>query len=431
MGLILLFGLVLRIALSSYWTYEPDFGTFKAWAIGVSEVGFSNFYGKYWCDYMPGYICVLWLFQQIHTIFPGISDEILFKLPANLSDLGISILIFFALKRITTKKIAVISSIAYFLNPASLSNSTFWGQIDSVHALPILLSIVLGLNGNFIASGIFAALAFMIKPQSIVIFPLLGIIALKPIFTRGRSFRIGNLYPSIKIIFGVIMAMFIVTLPFTLQKIGNFQGIFIEPVALITQRFSAAYGQYDIASLNAFNFWGMVAMWQKDSIEFLYLTYKSWGTLIFGVSYGVILLLILRFSILREEEERYGELNLLIFQGITLTLFALFLFVTRAHERHFLPTVVFFTLIAFRSWLYWMFYGLISVIYFVNMSYAYLELTHRIKGIPPSLYQTLVIKLVPGLVLILIVIFVVVFVDFLRNSLGFYNGKKALSKGGV
>jgi len=65
------------------------------------------------------------------------------------------------------------------------------------------------------------------------------------------------------------------------------------------------------------------------------------------------------------------------------------------------------------------------------MSYAYLELTHRIKGIPPSLYQTLVIKLVPGLVLILIVIFVVVFVDFVGYSLGFYDGSEVLSKGGV
>src|SRR5574341_267578 len=188
--LLLIVGLILRLLLSPYGTFDGDFRTFKAWAIGVSKVGFSNFYGEYWCDYMPGYLYVLWLLDKIHSIFPTIPDKILFKLPANLSDLGISILILFALRNITSLKNAQLASLAYFFNPASLSNSTFWGQVDSVHTLPLLVSIFLGVRRHFVISIVFAVIAFMIKPQSIVIFPIIGFFVIRDVIRRKKEDRL-------------------------------------------------------------------------------------------------------------------------------------------------------------------------------------------------------------------------------------------------
>jgi len=182
LSLILLAGLLLRIFLSTLITYEGDFGVWQGWGRALSHDGFSQFYDRNWCDYMPGYLYILWILNEFHTAMPWLSVYILFKLPANLSDLGISILIFVALKPIASTRIAMISSLVYFFNPASMSNSTFWGQVDSVHAFPILFSIILGIRKRFVLSGLFAALAFMIKPQSIVLFPIIGFIAIDPFF---------------------------------------------------------------------------------------------------------------------------------------------------------------------------------------------------------------------------------------------------------
>jgi Gpi18-like mannosyltransferase len=427
--LILLSGLALRIFLSSFWTYQPDFGTWTYWANGIREVGFSNFYGKYWCDYMPGYLYVLWFLQLIHTEFPNVPVEILFKLPANLSDLGISILIFYALKRITSMRVALLSSIVYFFNPAAISNSVFWGQVDSVHTLPILFSIVLVLEKRFIMSGIFASLAFMIKPQSFVIFPILWVVSAKTLFNKQSFPKIKALFPTIKIIVAMIISMLALTVPFMAGKMDSFGDVFIEPISLISQRFDVAYSQYKYASLNAFNFWGMLTMWKSDATVFMNITYQTWGTIIFALIYALILGLLFRFAVTRKDEE-LGGFSFSIYYSVTLVLFGLFLFVTRAHERHLLPTIVFLTIIVFVRREYWLFYGAISSIYVLNMFYSYLDLTHRIEEIPPAPFQVIVDRLIPGIVILVLLVFVVLMVDFWRSMTQVSHLQKLLVKNG-
>jgi Gpi18-like mannosyltransferase len=427
--LILLAGLVLRIFLSSFWTYEPDFSTWTYWGNGIREVGFSGFYDKYWCDYMPGYLYVLWFLQLIHSKFQQVPVEILFKLPANLADFGISVLIFYALEKITTSRNALLSSTVYFFNPASLSNSVFWGQVDSVHALPILFSIILVLQGRFIVSGILASLAFMIKPQSFVIFPILGVVSAKPFFNKQSFLKVKALIPTIKIIVAMILTIFVLTIPFVADKIHSFSDVFREPVLLVRQRFDFTYSQYKYTSLNAFNFWGMVAMWKSDAAAFMNVTYQTWGTIIFAFIYALIFGLLFSFVVSRKDEE-YREINVSIYYGAALVLFALFLFITRAHERHLLPTIVFLTMITFIKLEYWLFYGAISSIYVLNMLYSYLDLTHRIENIPPATFQVIVGRLVPGIVMLVLVVFAVLMVDFWRFMTQGSHLQKVLLKNG-
>jgi Gpi18-like mannosyltransferase len=427
--LILLAGLVLRIFLSSFWTYEPDFSTWTYWGNGIREVGFSGFYDKYWCDYMPGYLYVLWFLQLIHSKFQQVPVEILFKLPANLADFGISVLIFYALEKITTSRNALLSSTVYFFNPASLSNSVFWGQVDSVHALPILFSIILVLQGRFIVSGILASLAFMIKPQSFVIFPILGVVSAKPFFNKQSFLKVKALIPTIKIIVAMILTIFVLTIPFVADKIHSFSDVFREPVLLVRQRFDFTYSQYKYTSLNAFNFWGMVAMWKSDAAAFINVTYQTWGTIIFAFIYALIFGLLFSFVVSRKDEE-YREINVSIYYGAALVLFALFLFITRAHERHLLPTIVFLTMITFIKLEYWLFYGAISSIYVLNMLYSYLDLTHRIENIPPATFQVIVGRLVPGIVMLVLVVFAVLMVDFWRFMTQGSHLQKVLLKNG-
>lgn len=427
--LILLAGLVLRIFLSSFWTYEPDFSTWTYWGSGIHEVGFSSFYDKYWCDYMPGYLYVLWLLQLIHSNFQQVPVEILFKLPANLADFGISLLIFYALEKITSLRIALLSSTVYFFNPASLSNSVFWGQVDSVHTLPILFSIILVLEGRFIVSGIFASLAFMIKPQSFVIFPILWVVSAKPFFNRRNFLKIKSLFPTIKIIVAMIICMLVLTIPFIMGRIGSFSDIIVEPISLIRDRFEVTYSQYKYTSLNAFNFWGMVAMWKSDAIAFMNVTYQTWGTIVFALIYALIFGLLFSFVVSRKQED-FKEISFSIYYGVALVLFGLFLFITRAHERHLLPTIVFLTMITFIKSEYWLFYGAISFTYVLNMFYSYLDLTHRIENIPPATFQVIVQRFIPGIVMLVLLVFIVLMVDFWRFMTQRSHLQKLLLKNG-
>ena len=412
LSLILLGGFVLRIFLSTLITYEPDFGAWQGWGRALSNDGFSQFYDKNWCDYMPGYLYILWILNEFHMAMPWLSVHILFKLPANLSDLGISILIFVALRPIASTRIAMISSLVYFFNPASLSNSTFWGQVDSVHAFPILFSIILSLRKRFVLSGLFAALAFMIKPQSIVLFPIIGFIAIDPFFRSTERWNINNFIPSAKIIITIIVTCTIITLPFIWDKIDSFFYIFTGPIELIKERFDTAYEQYKYASLNAFNFWGAFAMWKSDELLFLMLSYKSWGTIIFGTFYTLIFVSLFKFNLLRKDKEN-KEFTYLIFQAVTLILFALFLFVTRAHERHVLPSIVFFTLIMFRSWIFPYLYAIVSGVYVCNMIYSYIQLTTEYSGVPDEIEKVLI----PSMFVLYLIAFALMFLDYLNRIL--------------
>jgi Gpi18-like mannosyltransferase len=360
---------------------------------------------------MPGYLYILWILNEFHTAIPWLSVHILFKLPANLSDLGISILIFVALRPIASTRIAVISSLVYFFNPASLSNSTFWGQVDSVHAFPILLAIILGLRKKFVLAGLFAAIAFMIKPQTIILFPIIGFIAIEPFFRSENRWNLKNFMPGVKIIITVIMTCILITLPFIWDKIDSFFYIFTGPLDLIKERFDKAYEQYKFASLNTFNFWGVFAMWTSDETVFLGLTYKNWGTIIFGAIYALIFGFFLRYKLLVKDSKK--EYTYLIFQAVTLILFSLFLFVTRVHERHLLPSIVFFTLILFRSWIFPYLYAIVSGVYVCNMVYSYIQLTTAYKGVPDSIDNILV----PIMFVLYFIAFVIVLLNFFKHTI--------------
>ncbi|MCH7519390.1 MAG: hypothetical protein IH964_10250 [Candidatus Dadabacteria bacterium] len=411
LSLVLLAGFLLRLFLSTLITFEGDFAAWQDWGRALSNDGFSQFYDKNWCDYMPGYLYILWILNEIHSALPWLSVHILFKLPANLSDLGISVLIFVALRSIASTRIAMVSSLVYFFNPASLSNSTFWGQVDSVHAFPILFSIILGLRKRFVLSGLFAALAFMIKPQSIVLFPIIGFIAIDPFLRSTDRWNIKNFIPPAQIVITIIVTCIIITLPFIWDKLDSFFYIFTGPIELIKERFDAAYEQYKIASLNTFNFWGALAMWKSDELLFLGLSYKSWGTIIFGTFYTLVFVSLFKFNLQRKNRDK--EYTYLIFQCVTLILFALFLFVTRAHERHLLPSIVFFTLIMFRSWIFPYLYAIVSGVYVCNMIYSYIQLTTRYSGVSDEIEMVLI----PFMFVLYLIAFALVFLDYLNRTL--------------
>ncbi len=489
-------GFLLRLALSPFGTYQGDFHTWIGWADHVGTVGPGEFYANdYWCDYLPGYIYVLWLLDTLHTL-TSLPTSILFKLPANLADVGITFLIVWTLSQVTSFQRAQWAGLAYLFNPAALSNSTLWGQVDSFHALPLLISLLLAVRERYTLSGIAASVAFMIKPQSIVIFPILLLLASRPVLNLKLSWR-DRLIRAAQGLAGFSVAGFLIGFliawPFMVHVISG-QPIplaFLGFLQFIQDRFNTAYHQYEYASLNAFSFWGMIAMWKSDQITFLGITYKNWGTLIFAFFYAIVSGGLILNELGKHDQwqqwvrgwskrfrkrlnqgsddsldldrssdqtlngsqstwveqpsdhsltisssesssastplldasdsgadqvsnpSNYRSFDQTVLTAGTLIFFALFLVVTRAHERHLLPTIVFFSLIAWQSRRYWVFYGVTSVIYAINMSYAFTRLRRIDLGILERIMDPLVIACAS----LLIVIFLHLLVDYVRRCL--------------
>jgi len=416
--LILAAGFALRIFLSLFLTYRGDFNTWLGWGSQIAESGFGNFYERHWCDYMPGYLYVLWMLNGISKVIPGLPVEILFKLPANLADLGISALIFFWVRGLASAKTALVCASAYFFNPAALSNSTFWGQVDSFHAFPIMLSVFLGLRKKSFLSGLFIALAFMIKPQSIVVFPVIGLLAARSIIAPRLNFRPESILPVLFFLVAIALTIFIVSLPFIWNKLDSVTYAFTGPVELIISRFQASYGEYKYTSLNAFNFWGAAAMWASDEIVKFGLALRTWGTIAFMTFYALVSGLLIFFTIVKSDIKK--DYAYIVPEAITLILFALFLVVTRAHERHLLPAIAFFTLIAFRSWILWYLYAIVSGVYVINMVYSHIQLLTRYSGIQNlGIPKNIEEACIWGMMLLYAAAFIVIFRDYVVSAVNY------------
>src|SRR3990172_10906220 len=106
--ILLIAGLGIRLMLSFFGTLQLDFNTFLAWSMRLANIPLREFY-KEWSDYLPGYLYVLMIFGKINLL-GLIPQTLLYKLPAILSDLGTAIAIYLIVKRVVSKKLALIAS---------------------------------------------------------------------------------------------------------------------------------------------------------------------------------------------------------------------------------------------------------------------------------------------------------------------------------
>jgi hypothetical protein len=157
-------------------------------------------------------------------------------------------------------------------------------------------------------------------------------------------------------------------------------------------------------------------MWWSDNDIFWGLKLRTWGTIIFATFYFLIFTSLFRFNLFMKKnyllKRIYNEYQYLIYQAVTLILFSLYLFVTRAHERHLLPSIVFFTLIIFRSWIFPYLYAIVSGVYVCNMIYSYIQLTTSYNGVPDNIERILV----PSMSILYVISFLIVFINFLKQA---------------
>ncbi len=307
-----IFRLILAHNLSEF-TVINDLGTFHAWGINLAENGSRNFYTG-WSDYSPGYLYVLWglaileKWLLLHSL--PIQWEILYKIPSILTDLANTVFIYLIAQKFISSKKALLAAVFFLFNPAIFANSTLWGQADSFMTLFLLSSLYYLLQKKIWLSALLLGLGQIVKPIALFSLP---IYLLYMLMTK-TSMRLIIIY--VLIFMSVIILAFI---PFnSTDNLFNF----------IIERHLVTANQYPYTSVNAFNFWSIITkLWAPDNSIFLGFTLHTWGYILFGLLYLILLLIIIKNRII-------ANLSLILSFSLMLCYFGMFILLTRMHERH-------------------------------------------------------------------------------------------------
>lgn len=340
--LLLLAALGLRLVLSFTGTLQLDQGTFIAWGNSLATEGFKNFYNG-WSDYLPGYPFILWALAKI-DLWGIIPQSFLYKLPAIFADIATGALIYAILRKTKDLKWSLIGAGLYVFNPAIISNSTLWGQVDSFTALTSLLSIYL-LPEKLILSAAVLAFGTVIKPQAAFILPVVLFV-----FLKNKK----GVWDYVKYGITGLIVFVLAFVPYWNK--GNL-------LEFIWERLSLSLNQYPYTSVNAFNLWGLFGMWKNDTIYFQ--------------AAGYLIVLATSF-LLAKKLWKVKNAQYILLAYIFGASFMLF---TRMHERHLLPVFAPLTIIAIENPLFLVTLVGLSLSYMANLYYAFVWITDDFKEV--------------------------------------------------
>jgi Gpi18-like mannosyltransferase len=189
LGAIVLGGLCIRLPLLTHHGYSGDVMLFARWAALVNEGGLTAAYAEH-ANYPPLYLYVLGALGHVGTAL-GIGGDFisgalpvpLLKTPGLLADLLLGLAVYWSARPWSGANGALMAAAAVELNPALIYDTAYWGQVDSIHTLFMVVALGAALSprrglGPGLAGG-FWALAFATKAQSLVAVPSLLVVAAK------------------------------------------------------------------------------------------------------------------------------------------------------------------------------------------------------------------------------------------------------------
>ena len=144
---IIILGLVVRIVLGlRLRDFHSDTGLFFEWAESIYKNGPGYLYENTNCDYPPGYMYVLWVLGMIIEWLKSIVAEykwmvMVLKIPSIITDVLTGVLLYKIASEKQTQGKAMLIMCLYIFNPAVILNSSVWGQVDSILAFMVLLTV--------------------------------------------------------------------------------------------------------------------------------------------------------------------------------------------------------------------------------------------------------------------------------------------------
>ena len=351
---LLLIGLIIRLmAFQSGFMFTADVNLFQFWGQQMFEHGLSTTYtGEFihFIDYPPGYLYVLYALGGLASLFDWPRLHPVFNfftfLPAIIADLVIGYVIYRMAAYGHLSKIkdkvkgkdlpirttihALKMSALWVLNPAIIFISAMWGQVESVFVVFLMISLLLLKERRIVASYLLFALAILIKAQSLFLAPVYLYSAYS--YIRDSKNADSGFDTVNKAIEQLVIAIFSSVILLVLLSMPIVPGFNIMPVVRI---YTGGLGTHAWASVNAFNFWGLVTNVGRSwvPIEF----YQVVTSIIV-----VVLLIVGSIYALHRDHVRHNGKHYFLIVG---ALFALiFIFVIRMHERYLFPALAFFLL---------------------------------------------------------------------------------------
>ncbi|HVN64086.1 MAG TPA: phospholipid carrier-dependent glycosyltransferase, partial [Candidatus Binataceae bacterium] len=180
-----LFSIIKLILLNFNPGFGVDVGDYQAWGDQMWSSGPAQMYKPgYFIDYPPGYIYALWFAASFAHAIGATGDFFrpIIESPAIIADFALTVLMYVFVARGERSKetylgvaAPLIAMLAVALNPAMFYDTVIWGQTDSVMSFIMLLSLGLIIARQFELSWALAAIGVLIKPQALILLPVLGL----------------------------------------------------------------------------------------------------------------------------------------------------------------------------------------------------------------------------------------------------------------
>ncbi len=327
-------GIVIRAVLLPTEGLRGDLDQFVLWVHGIAVDGLPNAYDQNLS--FPPVMAYVWGFlAAVQPAFQTVTDasdpaiRALMKAPASVADIGLALLVAFALRDRT--RWAVIGAAAIALHPAAIDISAWWGQYESIYMLSALAAVVCAVNGRNGMAAALLAVALMTKPQ---VLPFLVPFAAWFWATGGwrgllRAAAIGS---------AVIIVLWLPFIPAGgpanyLKNVAEYQGEI-----------------FNILSLRAWNLWWLVQSlfagggFVADDVAFLGpLTLRHFGYVLTGVFE-----LLVAAAVLRDPRPRT------LILGLAAATLVAFCFLTSMHERYAYGALVFLMLLIPEARVRWL-----------------------------------------------------------------------------
>jgi Gpi18-like mannosyltransferase len=263
---------------------------------------------------------ILYIVGNISKLFHITQGSIpymgLIKTPAMLADITLAIILYRYAKQ-NKAGAAIFAALWFLLDFGIAINSVFWGQIDSVWVMMIVISILLLTKDKKIPAVIMFILAILTKTQSFVFAP----IYLAYFITEKR--------PKVWLlsIASALALVYIVAIPFTL----NFDFTWLY------DKYRYAMNLYKYRTMNAFNLYFLLG-WNYKSSEGMMFSAIS---IIVAASFSLYSM----FTILFKKNANN------IFYTAYLLMFGIFVLMPQMHERYIFPALVFlyFAFVSFSA----------------------------------------------------------------------------------
>ncbi|AOM14147.1 hypothetical protein [Bacillus thuringiensis] len=316
--------LLLRIYLAFHLEgYERDQLFFVDWMNTVGKYGLGDVYAHGdLVNYPPFFLALLGIYGVILSFFNISVDAagVLIRVPSIVFEVVAIIIFAIASKRIENSIVRAALVTFFAFSPTVIVDGTIWGQVDMLHSILMVSSILL-LMYKPTWSGVIYAIALLAKFQSIVIAPVFAMYFLKIIFEKREGKQL------IKFIIGFCIPLLIFGLYFAAH--GTF-------ITMLTQAYLNAVGTFPTVTVFAMNIWYYAIGTDPNTVDTIqvlpHITLKTVGLILLSIAAALTCLYVFF--------HRHMNTAVLL-KAATFISFAFFMLPTQMHERYAFPALVF------------------------------------------------------------------------------------------